>query len=48
MFEIRNAQGNVVYTATHSDMALGYYYTVRNETGYAEVWHKGNCIFKTR
>lgn len=48
MYEIKDASGNVVYTTTSSDISLGYYYTVRNKTGYAEVWWNGTCIFKTK
>lgn len=48
MYEIKDAQGNVIHTQSNSDMALGCYYAVRNETGYAEIWYNGECIFKTR
>lgn len=48
MYEIKNAQGDVVYTTTAHSFMMGYYNTVKTETGYAEVWYKGECIFKTR
>lgn len=48
LYEIKDAQGNVVYTATRGDIALSLYYTLRNETGYAEAWYNGGCFFKTR
>ena len=48
MYKIKDAKGNVIYTATMSDTALSYYYTVKNETGYAEAWYNGVCFFKTR
>ena len=48
IYEIKNAQGEVVYTTTIGDFALSHYYLVRNETGYAEAWYNGECFFKTR
>lgn len=48
MYEIKDSQGNVIYTATTSDTALSYYYTLRNKAGYAEAWYNGKCFFKTK
>lgn len=47
-YEIKNENGEVVYTDTVSDIALSHYYVVRNETGYAEAWYNGECFFKTK
>ena len=48
MYEIKDKTGNVIFTARDSGSALGYYYDVRNKTGYAEAWYNGKCVFKTR
>lgn len=47
-YEIKNAQGETVYSTDIPDFALSHYYLVRNETGYAEAWYNGKCFFKTR
>lgn len=47
-YQIKDISGKVRFEAQDSNTALAYYYTVRNETGYAEAWYKGKCIFKTR
>lgn len=47
-YQIKDIDGNVKFEAQDSNSALGKYYTVRDETGYAEVWCKGKCIFKTK
>lgn len=46
-YEIKNANGEVVYRASDADTALAYYYMLRNATGYAEAWYDGRCFFKT-
>jgi hypothetical protein len=48
MYEIKDINGKVVYTKPNSFFALGCYETVKNQTGYAEIWYNGECIFKTR
>lgn len=48
MYQIRDETGAVRFETPHSNSANGYYQTVRNETGYAEIWYDGKCIFKTR
>lgn len=47
-YEIKDKNGKVIFTTNDSHSALGYYHTVRNETGYAEAWYKGSCFFKTK
>lgn len=47
MYEIKDNNGIVRFTCKDSDSANGYYRFVRNEIGYAEVWHNGECVFKT-
>lgn len=47
-YEIKNAQGETVYSTDIGDFALSHYYLVRNETGYAEAWYNGKCFFKTK
>ena len=48
MYEIKDNAGTVKFTCKDSLSAHGYYCFVRNQTGYAEVWHNGKCIFKTK
>lgn len=48
MYEVKSKSGAVVKRTANSDEANGWYrYTVRI-FGYAEVWHNGECILKTR
>lgn len=48
VYEIKDKNGNVIYTRPNSLYASGCYETLKRETGYAEIWYNGKCIFKTK
>ena len=47
-YEIKNKDGKTIYTTDVHGFATEYYWTVRENEGYAELWYGGNLIFKTR
>lgn len=48
MYYIKDNGGNTRFTTPASDQANGYYWFLRKNEGYAEVWYNGECVLKTR
>jgi hypothetical protein len=47
-YEIKDANGETIYTTGDANTALACYNTVRDAKGYAEIWYGGDRIFKAK
>lgn len=48
MYYIKDKDGHTRFTTSASDTSNGYYWFLRKNEGYAEVWHNEECVLKTR